>query len=661
METTLARADSSLTSLITAARLATNMRDYAGQLGSVFTAPLVGKRPMTAADTTKLDRIMGHLDALNEQFRLIYSKLDPDPAMDTALADVDTRFFGAGRTLVLQTAEIGRTSGSYGMSTAAFAARYVPEMVSVVTLRDAAVARFVQRIYSVRAHTVWSLAFNGVAVALALCVVGATYRVMQVRVSVPLIALTRVIDRLARHDYEIEIPAMKQSDEIGRMAIAIEALRRGAIAAQANEAQIVHLARHDALTDLPNRTLLQERMGQAFGMAGRGEKFAALCLDLDRFKAVNDTFGHPVGDSLLKAVSERLLACVREIDTVSRLGGDEFVILLVGLDTPDCAGETAQRIMQALAEPFDLNGQRMFVGASVGIAIAPDDATSPVGLLRSADTALYRAKLDDRGSYRYFEPEMDQRLQWRVALERDLREGIRDEAFELVYQPQFDLARDKLCGYEALLRWRHPVRGFVGPAEFIPLAEETGLIIAIGAWVLRQACAEAIKWPDAVKVAVNLSAVQFRNNALLATVRQALTDSGLPATRLDLEITESVLLNSSSGTLAMLHELKGLGLSITMDDFGTGYSSLSYLRSFPFDAIKIDQSFVRDLSQHEDSRAIIRAVVALAKALGMRTLAEGVETREQLEELQRAGCDEVQGFLYGKPTSAAPTIWLRQA
>jgi len=418
------------------------------------------------------------------------------------------------------------------------------------------------------------------------------------------------------------------------------------------EAQVVHMARHDALTSLPNRILFHERMEQAVALAGRGQACAVLCLDLDHFKVVNDTFGHTIGDALLLAVAERLQACAREVDTVSRLGGDEFALLLVGLDRPESAGDLAQRIARTLSEPFNLGGNTIVVGASIGIAVAPQDGTAPVKLLKSAGTALCRAQLEDRGSHRFFEPDMDARLQARMVLARDLRQAVRNHEFELVYQPIYNVETKQICCFEALLRWHHPVRGLVSPAEFIPMAEETGLIVPIGEWVLQQACGEARNWPATVKVAVNLSAAQFKDKVLIATVKQALSAAGLPASRLELEITETMLLKNSADTLATLHELRDLGASISMDDFGTGYSSLSYLRSFPFDKIKIDQSFIRDLSERRDSIAIVRAIVSLGKSLGMVTTAEGVETKDQLAQLRREDCHEVQGYLFSRPTSA---------
>ena len=418
------------------------------------------------------------------------------------------------------------------------------------------------------------------------------------------------------------------------------------------EARVVYLAHHDALTGLPNRVLFDERMQQALALSEPQVACAVLCLDLDHFKTVNDTFGHPAGDRLLQGVASRLRDCIRSVDTVTRLGGDEFAILLVGLDDPKRAGELALRIVQVMGEPFDLDGHAVVVGISIGIALSPHDGVCPSKLLKSADTALYRAKADERGSYRFFEAEMDARLQARFTLERDLRVAVQDGEFELAYQPIFNLATGMISGFEALLRWPHATRGLVMPGAFIQLAEETGLIVPLGAWVLQQACAEAAGWPVPIRIAVNLSAMQFRDRKLVETVRQALSVSGLLPARLELEITESIFLSNTAETLATLHELRGLGVGIAMDDFGTGYSSLSYLRSFPFDKIKIDQSFIRDLSEREDSLSIIRAVVGLARSLRMVTTAEGVETRDQLAQLRHEGCTEVQGYLFSRPISA---------
>jgi diguanylate cyclase (GGDEF)-like protein/PAS domain S-box-containing protein len=416
------------------------------------------------------------------------------------------------------------------------------------------------------------------------------------------------------------------------------------------EAQIVFMARHDTLTRLPNRVLLNERIEQAVTQLGRGSGLAVLCVDLDNFKQVNDTLGHPVGDTLLVAVSERLQACVREVDTVARLGGDEFAIVQCGIGAPEDAALLARRIVETLSAPYEIDGHQVMVGASLGISVAPGDGVTCERLLKNADVALYRAKSDGRGTWRFFEPEMDARLQARRKLELDLREALAKDQFDLYYQPICDLELNRVCGFEALLRWRHPTRGFVPPSEFIPVAEEIGLIVQLGDWVLNRACAQASEWPSYVKVAVNVSPAQFKGPGLVQSVSDALSAAGLSPQRLELEITESVLLTNSVATLAILHALRDRGIRISMDDFGTGYSSLSYLRSFPFDKIKIDQSFVRDVAAPGESSLIVRAIIGLSRSLGMRTTAEGVETEEQLARLRAEGCNEVQGYLFGMPS-----------
>jgi diguanylate cyclase (GGDEF)-like protein len=419
------------------------------------------------------------------------------------------------------------------------------------------------------------------------------------------------------------------------------------------QAKIAHMALHDALTNLPNRMLFREQLEDRLAHLERDHKFAVLCLDLDRFKSVNDTLGHPFGDKLLRQVGERLRSCLRECDTIARLGGDEFAILQLGVNQPTETTALAARLIEIVSTPFDLDGHQVVIGLSIGIAIAPTDAADPDQILKNADMALYRAKGDGRGTYRFFEPEMDALMQARRALELDLRKALINGEFVLHYQPLVNLERGKICGFEALLRWNHPERGLISPLEFVPLAEETGLIVPIGEWVLRQACEEAVKWPGDVSIAVNLSPIQFKMPNLSQIVMSALAHSGLAARRLELEITESVLLLNSESTLATLHQLRRLGVRISMDDFGTGYSSLSYLRSFPFDKIKIDGSFVRDLSSNADSMAIIRAVAGLGSSLGMTTTGEGVETQEELDYLRTEGCTEAQGFYFSQPRPAS--------
>jgi diguanylate cyclase (GGDEF)-like protein len=415
------------------------------------------------------------------------------------------------------------------------------------------------------------------------------------------------------------------------------------------EARIHHMARHDALTDLPNRAFLKESISEGLKRVRRGDDMAVLCMDLDRFKAVNDTLGHPIGDQLLQVVAERIRSSIRETDTPARLGGDEFAILQIGAPQPQGASILASRLVEALAMPYVVQDHQLVIGCSVGIALAPLDGEDAEDLLKKADLALYRAKLDGRGLYRFFEAEMDARVQTRRLLELDLRSALANNEFALHYQPIIKLDHGQVTGLEALLRWTHPRRGSVSPAEFIPLAEETGLIVPIGEWVVRQACRDAMAWPEHVTVAVNVSPVQFKNGSLVSTIISALASAGLPASRLELEITESVLLQDTEATLATLYRLRALGVHVSMDDFGTGYSSLSYLRRFPFDKIKIDQSFVRDIGNGEQSLAIIEAVTSLGATLGMVTTAEGVETLDQLEQLRAHGCTEVQGYYISKP------------
>jgi len=421
----------------------------------------------------------------------------------------------------------------------------------------------------------------------------------------------------------------------------------------AAQAKISHMALHDTLTNLPNRVLLQEQMEARLGQLGRDHKFAVLCLDLDGFKVVNDTLGHPLGDKLLKEVAVRTRKCLREGDTLARLGGDEFVILQTQVNQAEDASTLAARVVQEIGGPFDLDGHQVTIGVSLGIAIAPGDAASSDELLRNADMALYRAKSDGRSTYRFFEPEMDRLMQARRTLELDLRKAIANNEFVVFYQPLIKLETEEICGFEALVRWNHPVRGLVPPLDFIPLAEETGLIVPIGEWVLRSACAEAAKWPKEIRVAINLSPIQFKMRNVCQAVVSALAHSGLEARRLELEITESVLLLDNVSTLETLHQLRSLGVRISMDDFGTGYSSLSYLRSFPFDKIKIDRSFVHDLERNEDSKAIVRAVTGLGASLRMSTTGEGAETRAQVDCLRMEGCTEAQGYFFSKPKPAS--------
>jgi diguanylate cyclase (GGDEF)-like protein len=418
------------------------------------------------------------------------------------------------------------------------------------------------------------------------------------------------------------------------------------------EARIAHLAHHDQLTDLPNRTYFLQELDLAVQGLRRGKKFAVLCLDLDRFKGVNDSLGHPIGDFLLKAAGERLRACIGPNDFVARLGGDEFAVIQSDVDAPEVAGKLAQCLIEAISLPYAIEDHQIVVGVSIGIALAPADGRNPDQLLRNSDIAMYRAKAEGRGAYRLFEQEMDARIQARRALELDMRHALNSGQLQIYYQPLVSATSGSVKGFEALLRWFHPQHGEIAPSEFIPMAEETGLINPLGEWVLRTACSTAVKLPSDTAVAVNLSPVQFRSGNLVHVVLGALAASGLPAHRLEIEITESVLMEDDAKTLATLHQLRQIGVRISMDDFGTGYSSLNYLRSFPFDKIKIDRSFVRDIANSPDGLAIVRAIMSMAESLGISVVAEGVETVEQYQLLRKEGCTELQGFYFSPPQPA---------
>jgi diguanylate cyclase (GGDEF)-like protein/PAS domain S-box-containing protein len=428
------------------------------------------------------------------------------------------------------------------------------------------------------------------------------------------------------------------------------------------EARLAFMAQHDGLTGLPNRNLLRQQMDEIL-LHGRrsAEKVAVLVLGLDNFKAINDTLGHAVGDKLLRGVANRLRSTLREEDALGRLNSGEFAIVQGGVGRPEDAVLLARRLLEAIGEPYLLDGHSVVIGASIGIAMSPGDGAESEKLLKSAGMALSRAKTEFRGTFSFFEAEMDARAQTRRKIEIDLRSAIENDGLRPHYQPLVDLSTGRITGIEALVRWPHPERGMISPAEFIPVAEETGLINPLGGLMLRRACMDAAQWPDDVRVAVNLSPLQFRVGNLLSLVMDALKHSGLPARRLELEITETLLLEKSSQVLATLHALRALGVRISMDDFGTGYSSLSYLRSFPFDKIKIDQSFVRGLGANRDAQAIVRSIISLGKGLGVTITAEGVETEAELSCLRAEGCHEGQGFLFSRARPNAEIVSLLEA
>ncbi len=417
--------------------------------------------------------------------------------------------------------------------------------------------------------------------------------------------------------------------------------------------KIAHLAHYDPLTDLPNRVLFREQVERELRRASRGEEFALLYIDIDEFKGINDSLGHHVGDELLKVVAGRLKSCIRETDLVARLGGDEFAVIQTSIGGVDDVVRFVKRIHEAIRQPYHCGGHQLSTDASIGIAVAPRDGTDLDQLIKNADLAMYGAKSNGRRTHRFFEPAMDASARARLVMQQDLRQALVDGSFEIHYQPVVDLRSGEVTGCEALLRWRHPERGMISPAEFIPIAEDTGLIVELGEWVLKTACAEAAGWPPHVRLAVNVSPVQLKTPGLALKIAAALAASGLPADRLEIEITEAVLIRDDETALTILHQLRALGVRIGLDDFGTGYSSLSYLKRFPFDKIKIDRCFVSDIAEIEGSSAIVQAVVNIAASCSMTTTAEGVETEQQRARLCALGCTEMQGYLFSAPKPAA--------
>ena len=466
------------------------------------------------------------------------------------------------------------------------------------------------------------------------------------RITRPLVRLDEAAAHVAAGSHaEVEVSG---SDELARLGASFNAMV-GEI--EERERRITHLAFNDVLTGLPNRSMFQQHLEFLLKSLDGDSQIALHCLDLDNFKTVNDSLGHPAGDALLIEVSKRLSDAAKG-HFVARLGGDEFVVVQpVGADRQPIE-RLARALHAAIGQPLAIEKQQVTPSTSIGIAVAPADGSDPSTLLKSSDLALYRAKESGRGTFAYFEQSLNERAQQRRQLETDLRLAIDHGQFELYYQPLFDLDSSQVASFEALIRWNHPTRGLISPIDFIPVAEETGLIVPIGAWVVREACREAAQWPDHVRIAVNVSSVQFHRPGLSEVIFQALAASGLPPARLEIEITESIFLEGGEATLALLHSLRALGVRIALDDFGTGYSSLSYLQSFPFDKLKIDQSFIRDLLTRPGASAVVRAITDLASALGMETTAEGVEDTAQLDQLREQGCSTVQGYLFARPMRA---------
>ncbi len=417
--------------------------------------------------------------------------------------------------------------------------------------------------------------------------------------------------------------------------------------------KIAHMAHYDALTDLPNRTLFREQIERELAKVADGCQFALLYIDVDEFKGINDSLGHHVGDELLKAIAGRLRGCLKQGDLIARLGGDEFAVIQTGIQSPADVLSFVSRIYQAIRQPYHCLGHQLSTDASIGIALAPQDGTDLDQLVKNADLAMYGAKAEGRRTHRFFEPAMDASARARLAMEQDLRQALVNGGFEIHYQPLVDLRTNEVSGCEALLRWRHPERGMVSPAEFIPVAEDTGLITELGDWVLRMACNEAATWPTHIRVAVNVSPVQLKCDTLALRIASALAASGLDPRRLELEITEAVLIRDDEAALSILHQLRSIGVRIALDDFGTGYSSLSYLKRFPFDKIKIDRCFVADIAETSGAPVIVQAVVNIAAASNMTTVAEGVETEAQREILRALGCTQMQGYLFSRPVPAS--------
>lgn len=470
-----------------------------------------------------------------------------------------------------------------------------------------------------------------------------------------------ICDRLGHTDNLLILKKPFDNIEVSQLAIALTEKRLLTRDAQTRQQDLESMveqrtrelkraALHDPLTGLPNRVRFQERLDQALGRVRRSHNGIALLLvDLDGFKEVNDTLGHPAGDQLIQGVADRLASMTRETDCVARLGGDEFAIVQVPVANADEASVLADRLLDHMQPPFVIDGNAIQAQMSIGIAIAPQDGTSVDEMFKHADLALYRAKADGKSCYRFFEKEMDRRIVEKRQLVAEIRRAVRENEFELFYQPIMDVETERPCCFEALLRWRHPKRGILPPSEFLSVAESSGLIATIGEWAMRQACIDAGNWPDDISVAVNVSAIQFLQGRLLSTVQRTLRESGINPSRLELEIVESIVLKDSSEVVHVLDQLNSLGVRIVMDDFGTGYSSLSYLKNFPFNKLKLDRSFVQDLVGCSDALAIIRAVATLGECLGLELTAEGVETPEQLAAVKAEGYERIQGFLFARP------------
>jgi diguanylate cyclase (GGDEF)-like protein len=632
-------------------RVANEMREAAGQRSTILSRFAGTGIKLDDGAREKVSELTGAIHVSWDRLRRLSKQAENTPLLDDAIAHIESTFVKQGEPLYAEMAEAARRGSKPPMDLLTWRAWTVQMLTSILAARDAPIAQAQADLEILRAGTVNDILLTMLGTISLLSVLAFVGFTLERRILKPIELLTGKLDLAQGEvdttaDQDVIAKYSSRNDEIGALARALDKRRR-------YENEIAHLARHDVLTNLPNRALFRDELRRAFANRSReGEQVAVLCLDLDRFKPVNDTLGHAAGDELLRQVAMRLSFCVRAGDLAARLGGDEFGIIQSRVEDEGDASALAERVVQSLSGPYDVCGHRVTVGVSVGVAIAAGATGSPDELVHQADLALYRVKADGRQSFSFYHQDMDARVENRRKLEMDLHEAIEKQQFAVHFQPTIKLNDNSVAGFEALLRWKHPERGMISPMDFIPIAEETGLINQIGQWVLMEACKQAVMWPPHMSVAVNLSPVQFRQATLPLQIMNALSKSGLEPSRLELEITEAVLLKDSESTQETLKQLRDIGVRIALDDFGTGYSSLSYLSRFQFDKIKIDRSFVNDINTRNDALSIVRAITSLGADLGMTVTAEGVETEEQLAQLRDVHCTEVQGFYFSKPKAA---------
>jgi diguanylate cyclase (GGDEF)-like protein len=632
-------------------RVANEMREAAGQRSTLLSRFAGTGIRLDDDARDKVSELTGAVHLAWNRLRRLSRQPGNAPKLDEAIAYIESTFMTEGEPVYARMAEAARQGSRPPVDFLAWRSWTVKMLTNILTARDAPIAQALEDLASLRTATVQNVRLTISGTSCLLVILAAVGFTLERRVLKPVELLTKKLDfdhsqAGSTDDQDVIAKYSSRKDEIGALARALDGRRR-------YENEIAHLARHDALTNLPNRALFRDELRRAIANCSReGERVAVLCLDLDRFKPVNDTLGHAAGDELLQQVAIRLASCARAGDLAARLGGDEFGIIQPRVEDEGDAGMLAERIVQSLSAPYDVAGHRVTIGVSVGIAIGAGANGTPDELVHQADLALYRVKAERRQSFSFYHPDMDARAEGRRKLEMDLQEAMERQQFEVHFQPVIRLNDNRVTGFEALLRWHHPDRGMISPAEFIPVAEDTGLINQIGHWVLIEACKQAVAWPPHISVAVNLSPVQFKQAALPLQVVSALSMSGLEPSRLELEITEAVLLTDTESTQDTLKQLRDIGVRIALDDFGTGYSSLSYLSRFKFDKIKIDRSFISGMSAQTDALSIVRAISGLGADLGMTVTAEGVETEEQLAHLRTVCCTEVQGFLFSRPKAA---------